>query len=66
MPAKLLAGGVPFAGPEAVEVDAAVDHLRPAARLGHHSLEPATKPVGDGDDARCPADGEPGRRPDEP
>ena len=50
--------------PEAFEVEAGVDHLRLAARLGHLELELAPEVVRDGDHCRRATDRQAGERPD--
>ena len=56
--------GVAREGLEALEVDAAVDHLGLAPRLGHALLEQPPQVVRDGDHRACAADDQPRRRPD--
>ena len=49
-------------GCESVQVDAAVDHLDPAAGLGHDRLESRAQPSGDGNDSGGAPNRGPGRR----
>jgi hypothetical protein len=65
-PAELLSRHVRILRREALEVDAAVDHLDPSPRLGHDRLESLLEPVRDGDDCGGTADGDPRRRTHDP